>query len=76
MVMRCRMGSWELEQMLGSEAWIRGLQEQVLEGITKHKRHSLAMMGTGFGRSLLFKLGKEHETRDDSSHHDIGFITE
>lgn len=46
----------ELEQMLGSEARFRGLQEPVLQAIMKHQSPIVAVMGTGVGKTLLFQL--------------------
>jgi hypothetical protein len=46
----------ELEQMLGSEARFRGLQEPVLQAIIKHQSPIVTIMGTGVGKSLMFQL--------------------
>ena len=46
----------ELEQMLGSEARFRGLQEPVLQAIMKHQSPIVAVMGTGVGKTLCFQL--------------------
>lgn len=45
-----------LEQILGSEARFRGLQEPVLRAIMRHQSPILAVMATGEGKTLLFQL--------------------
>jgi superfamily II DNA helicase RecQ len=46
----------ELEQMLGSEARFRGLQEPVLNAIMKHQNPILGVIATGVGKTMLFQL--------------------
>jgi hypothetical protein len=45
-----------LEKMLGCEARFRGLQEPVLEAVMKHKSPIVAVIRTGVGKTLLFRL--------------------